>query len=212
MKITKMLMKLSHLACLALLAFVSVLPVTNAQEKAPQWPLFKRHHIDAGANESAAVADFNRDGRLDIVSGENWFEAPDWKKHRIREINFQNGYVDNFSDMILDVNGDGFAELIAGGGPGGGPRVRAFNGLDLLAGTQNPIADFFAGDTNNRGGVRVSVKNLDSDNLADIVVGAGTGAGSRVTAYAGKAISVAAPPELFAFDAFAGFTGGVFVG
>jgi hypothetical protein len=86
--------------------------LTTAQEKPPQWPLFKKHLIDPGANESAAVADLNRDGRADIVSGENWYEAPDWKKHRLREINFQNGYIDNFSDMVLDVNGDGFLDIV----------------------------------------------------------------------------------------------------
>ena len=83
-----------------------------AQEQTVKWPQFRKHLIDAGANESAAVADINHDGRLDIVSGENWFEAPAWKKHRLREIGFQNGYVDNFSDMILDVNGDGFPDVV----------------------------------------------------------------------------------------------------
>ncbi len=108
-------MNLLRVACFALLStfvFASPLTFSAAQEKPPQWPLFRKHQLDAGANESAAVADFNRDGRLDIVSGENWFEAPDWKKHRVREINFQNGYVDNFSDMILDVNGDGFPDIV----------------------------------------------------------------------------------------------------
>ena len=95
-----------------LLALNAFLPLVSAQEKAPQWPLFRKHQLDAGANESAAVADLNHDGRLDIVSGENWFEAPDWKKHRLREINSQNGYIDNFSDMILDVNGDGFPDVV----------------------------------------------------------------------------------------------------
>jgi hypothetical protein len=56
------------------------------KDEAPHWPMFRKHLIDTGANESAAVADVNRDGRLDIIAGENWFEAPDWKKHRMREI------------------------------------------------------------------------------------------------------------------------------
>jgi hypothetical protein len=32
---------------------------------------FRSQMVDAGASETAAVADINRDGRLDIVSGEN---------------------------------------------------------------------------------------------------------------------------------------------
>ena len=61
--------------------------------------------------------------------------------------------------------------------------------------------------------MRVAVKNLDGDARADLVVGSGTGAGSRVTGYLGKTIAAGGtPPEQFAFDAFAWFSGGVFVG
>ncbi len=112
-----------------------------------------------------------------------------------------------------DVDGDGFAELIAGGGPGGGPRVSAFSGAALLRGSQDRIADFFAGDPENRGGVRLAAKDLDGDARADVVAGAGDGAGSRITGYAGRAVvGQAAPDSLFAFDAVPGFSGGVFVG
>jgi hypothetical protein len=107
-------MNLFRTTALALLVCaLSPLTFSTAQEPAYKWPMFRKHLLDAGANESAAVADINHDGRLDIVSGENWFEAPDWKKHRLREIGFQNGYVDNFSDMILDVNRDGFPDVVA---------------------------------------------------------------------------------------------------
>ena len=57
-----------------------------------------------------------------------------------------------------DLDGDGFADLIAGGGPGGGPRVTSFDGADLLANAQTRSADFFAGDPDNRGGIRVAVE------------------------------------------------------
>ncbi len=113
-----------------------------------------------------------------------------------------------------DLNGDGFAELITGGGPGGGPRVRAFDGRSLvLNNTQVDAANFFAGNSDNRGGVRVATKDLDADGRADILTGAGPTGGSQVTAYRGSTAEAnGTPQELFDFDAQPGFSGGVFVG
>ena len=112
-----------------------------------------------------------------------------------------------------DINGEGFADLIAGGGPGGGPRVLAFDGKSLLTNQYVNLANFFGGDVDSRGGIRVAVKNLDGDAKADLVVGSGAGAGSRVTGYLGKNIAVdGTPTTQFDFDALAGFNGGVFVG
>jgi hypothetical protein len=115
-----------------------------------------------------------------------------------------------------DVDGDGYADVIGGGGPGGGPRVYALSGLDLItsgADGARAVANFFGGDQANRGGARVVARDLDGDRRADLVVGDGTGAGSRVTGYLGKTIAPdGTPPEQFAFDAFPGFDGGVYVG
>src|SRR5215213_2037736 len=61
-----------------------------------------------------------------------------------------------------DFDGDGFADLVAGGGPGGGPRVLILSGKDLSGGnltSPTAIANFFAGDDNRRGGVRVTAKD-----------------------------------------------------
>ena len=69
--------------------------------------------LDGGASETAAVADINRDGRPDIVSGENWYEGPAWTKHPFRELNFTSNYVDNFSDLPIDVNGDGYPDIVS---------------------------------------------------------------------------------------------------
>jgi hypothetical protein len=113
---------------------------------------------------------------------------------------------------VGDIDADGFAELIAGGGPGGGPRVTAFSGKALLDNRYDVRANFFAGDEANRGGVRLAVQDLDGDDRADLVTGAGAGAGSRVTAYLGRDLGLGTPPPARDFDAFAGFTGGVFVG
>jgi hypothetical protein len=73
---------------------------------------FERHTLDLGANEACAFADVNGDGKLDIVSGENWYEAPDWKKHRFRTLFFSNNYIDDFGDLPLDVDGDGHIDII----------------------------------------------------------------------------------------------------
>jgi hypothetical protein len=118
-----------------------------------------------------------------------------------------------------DVNGDGFDDIIAGGGPGGGPRVTVFCSTCLLTsngGNLNPLANFFGGDPNNRGGIRIAAKDLDGDDLADIVTGAGPGQeSSQVTLYAGKSLPRnGTPPTLRQFNAFPDFyfTDGVFVG
>jgi hypothetical protein len=73
---------------------------------------FRVRMIDPGATETTAIADINKDGLPDIVSGDSWYEAPSWKKHPIREINFTQNYVDNFSDLIVDVDGDGYPDIV----------------------------------------------------------------------------------------------------
>ena len=74
---------------------------------------FQIQMIDPGASETAAVADINKDGHLDIISGEYWYEGPAFqKKHKFRDLNFTSNYYDNFSDLPIDVNGDGYPDLV----------------------------------------------------------------------------------------------------
>jgi hypothetical protein len=81
----------------------------------PDEILFEKHTIDLGSSESAAIADINEDGRLDIISGENWYEAPHWIKHRFRQISYTNNYIDDLSTLPLDVDGDGHVDLVTSG-------------------------------------------------------------------------------------------------
>lgn len=96
-----------------MLGKVAVLLLAVAWQGAPR-PAdipFRTQMLDPGASESAAVADINRDGRLDIVSGDSWYEAPSWRKHQFRELGFSNNYIDGLSDLAVDVDGDGYPDI-----------------------------------------------------------------------------------------------------
>jgi len=73
---------------------------------------FRTQMIDPGYNETVAVADLNNDGKPDIISGDSWYEAPTWKKHPLREIGYSHGYIDNFTDIAMDVDGDGWIDVV----------------------------------------------------------------------------------------------------
>src|ERR1035441_7503347 len=80
---------------------------------------FYKHTIDLGQSEAAEVADVNRDGRLDIISGDNWYEqiapgkdGPRWIKHHFRDLGFAPPYVEDLGDLAIDVNGDGYPDVV----------------------------------------------------------------------------------------------------
>ncbi|MFO0799707.1 MAG: SdrD B-like domain-containing protein [Gemmataceae bacterium] len=119
-----------------------------------------------------------------------------------------------------DVDGDGFADLIFGGGPGGAPRVFILSGALVSAGQvgaaqANPVANFFvAGDLADRGGARVAVTNADGDGRADVAVGSGAGRPARVRLYMGKDFAAGGEPAASDLDALGGalLADGVYVG
>jgi hypothetical protein len=127
---------------------------------------------------------------------------------------FDDSLRSGLSLAVGDVDGDGYADIVAGAGVGGGPRVRVVSGYALATGRGvYSLADFLAEDQNDRNGVRVAVRNFDGDAKADIVVGAGAGTGSEVRTFTGTSLlSSGTPNPVAMYDAFPGVLGGVYVG
>lgn len=71
--------------------------------------------------EGVAVGDVNRDGRLDVLAGNVWYEAPDWIPHEIAPVDVlepKTQYSNCFHTWAEDLNGDGWVDQIVIGMPG----------------------------------------------------------------------------------------------
>lgn len=109
------------LAAAAVLAIAAV-PMASADDSAAKIT-WKKTVLDTKfRSEGVAIADVNKDGKIDVLNGEFWYEAPDWKPHEMQTFkDFGDGlrnYSRSFACWADDFNGDSFPDLIVIDFPG----------------------------------------------------------------------------------------------
>jgi len=156
-----------------------------------------------------AVGDVTGDGLPDIVTVAGPGGGPHVRVFdgngfapRLDFFAFEAEFIGGGTVAVGDVTGDGVADIVIGAGAGGGPRVRVFDGR-----TGQVLRDFFALDSEFRGGVNVATGRITGDLIDNIVVGAGDGGGPLVAIFSGRTGKLVR--QFFAYDA--SFRGGVSV-
>jgi len=146
--------------------------------------------------------DINNDGQKEILVADiNQVKIYNSKGELITSFfPYTEKYDSGINITVGDLDNNGTMEIITGTEKGGGPQVRIFNSSGKLI---NP--GFFAYGPEFRGGVNVTIADLDGDGWYEIVTGAGFGGGPHVRVFApdGRCIN----PGFFAYDPK--FRGGV---
>jgi hypothetical protein len=157
---------------------------------------------------SVATGDVDGDGRADIItgSGTGSTHVKVFSGKNQAEIRSFAAFDPQFSGGVFvgagDVNGDGFADIIAGSGFESTSHVKVFDGR-----TGGLLHSFSPFPATFMGGVRVAAADLDGDGRHEIIVAPGAGIASQVRIFDG--LTVEETGKFFAYDE--SFTEGVFI-
>jgi hypothetical protein len=157
-----------------------------------------------------ATGDIDGDGFDDIITGADAGGGPHVKVFsgatgaELRSFYaYDPAFTGGVRVAIGDVNNDNALDIITSAGPGGGPHICVFSGVD-----NSVIRTFYAYSPNFAGGAYVTSGDFDSDGFDDIATGAGAGGGPHVRIVSGQNGT-----DLLSMFAYApNFHGGVRVG
>ncbi len=90
---------------IAITLLLGVIPTAIADAEHPIRFDIKLLAVDS--NEGCDIADFDGDGKLDIVAGRNWYRNGEWLPLPVRVIARSNG------EWAYDINGDGRPDIIS---------------------------------------------------------------------------------------------------
>lgn len=95
-----------------LLAFLAIVTPTGQAEEIP----FRKVVLDkVFRSEGVALADINRDGKLDVLAGEVWYAAPNWQMNELLppgKYDGTTGYSQTFANFACDVNRNGWTDSV----------------------------------------------------------------------------------------------------
>jgi glucose/arabinose dehydrogenase len=153
-----------------------------------------------------AAGDINGDGDVDIITGAGAGGGPHviaFDFDTLTPIQSYFAYDPAFAGGVTvgvsDVDDNGVLDILTGAGAGGGPHVKAFDGV-----TGAELRSFFAYDPAFAGGVFVA-GGITTSGADTIITGAGAGGGPHVKVFDGS--TLAERLSFFAYDP--AFSGGV---
>jgi hypothetical protein len=164
-----------------------------------------------GIGDLAAAAGFGGGPRVAVFDGTTLAATPTrlFADRMVFEEMLRNGSFVGAGDL----DGDGHADLFTAAGPGGAPRLQVLSGESLLAGGNDVLANHYLGNTDLRSGLRIAVKDLDGDTLADLVIGNGPGSEENVRLFSGSELLALPGPGTSVNPFFSSnFADGVWVG
>jgi len=124
--------------------------------------------------------DINNDGQEEIITAPISHGGPQVRilSRHAEPISGFMAYMESFHGGVNiaagDVDGDGISEIITAAGPGGGPHIRIFDSQGNLKG------QFMAYATSFRGGVNITVGDLNKDSKEEIITAPLSGGGPHV--------------------------------